>query len=64
MLYADQNLNQLSVIFPSAEQFHVVEEANLYKAGRWKKPKYNAKPDGYADWRGTNRQSNRAEEDI
>lgn len=31
MLYADQNLNQLSVIFPSAEQFHVVEEAAYTK---------------------------------
>ena len=31
MLYADQNLNQLSVIFPSAEQFHVVEEVAYTK---------------------------------
>lgn len=27
MVYADQNLNQLSIMFPSKEQFHVVEEA-------------------------------------
>lgn len=27
MLYADQNLNQLSIMFPSEEQFHVVAEA-------------------------------------